>query len=47
MGANTAFTVGWVSNANGWGVTEGGSSGSPLFNSNGLQIGTLTGGSLY
>ncbi|NCC46794.1 MAG: PKD domain-containing protein, partial [Bacteroidia bacterium] len=47
MGANTAFTVGWVSNANGWGVTEGGSSGSPLFNSNGLQIGTLTGGSSY
>ena len=30
--------------SNGWGVTEGGSSGSPLFNNNGLIIGTLTGG---
>lgn len=29
---------------NGHGVTEGGSSGSPLFNSNGLIIGTLSGG---
>ncbi len=47
MAANSSWTVGWVSNANGWGVTEGGSSGSPLFNSNGLQIGTLTGGSSY
>lgn len=28
-------------------VTEGGSSGSPLFNQNGLIIGTLTGGSSY
>ena len=30
---------------NGHGVTEGGSSGSPLFNSKGLIIGTLSGGS--
>jgi trimeric autotransporter adhesin len=47
MAANSSFVVGWVENANGWGVTEGGSSGSPLFNSNGLQIGTLTGGSSF
>lgn len=30
---------------NGHGITEGGSSGSPLFNSKGLIIGTLSGGS--
>ncbi|NBU91057.1 MAG: T9SS C-terminal target domain-containing protein, partial [Flavobacteriia bacterium] len=36
----------WSSNSNGHGVTEGGSSGSPLFNnSQGYIIGTLTGGS--
>ena len=36
----------WTSNSNGHGVTEGGSSGSPLFNySQGYIIGTLTGGS--
>lgn len=34
----------WVTTANGHGVTEGGSSGSPLFNSSGLIVGTLTGG---
>lgn len=35
----------WSSNANGYGVTEGGSSGSPLFNgANKLIVGTLTGG---
>lgn len=35
----------WSSNSNGHGVTEGGSSGSPLFNnSQGYIIGTLTGG---
>lgn len=31
--------------ANGHGVTEGGSSGSPLFNTEGLIVGTLSGGS--
>jgi hypothetical protein len=31
--------------ANGHGVTEGGSSGSPLYNENKLVVGTLTGGS--
>ena len=34
----------WTSTANGWGVTEGGSSGSPLFDYQGYLIGTLTGG---
>jgi hypothetical protein len=37
----------WVSTTNGHGVTEGGSSGSPLFNNSGRIIGTLTGGSSY
>jgi hypothetical protein len=38
----------WSSNSNGHGVTEGGSSGSPLFNnSQGFIIGTLTGGSSF
>lgn len=41
---NTHWNVGWASTSNGFGVTEGGSSGSPLFNSDGLVIGTLTGG---
>jgi len=34
----------WQSTANGHGVTEGGSSGSAIYNSNGHIIGTLTGG---
>jgi hypothetical protein len=35
----------WVATTNGWGVTEGGSSGSPIFRgSNRLIVGTLTGG---
>jgi len=42
---STHWSVRWVATANGHGVTEGGSSGSPLFNSNGKIIGTLTGGS--
>jgi hypothetical protein len=44
-GYTTHWSVSWVATANGHGVTEGGSSGSPLFNSNGRIIGTLTGGS--
>lgn len=44
-GFTTHWSVRWVATANGHGVTEGGSSGSPLFNSNGKIIGTLTGGS--
>lgn len=35
----------WSATTNGFGVTEGGSSGSPLFNSDGLIAGMLTGGS--
>lgn len=38
------WQVVWAETLNGHGVTEGGSSGSPLFNSNGLIVGTLTGG---
>jgi len=34
----------WSSSSNGYGVTEGGSSGSPIFNESGKIIGTLTGG---
>jgi PKD repeat protein len=45
MATNSAWRVVWSSNPNGWGVTEGGSSGSPIFNQNGRQVGTLTGGS--
>lgn len=48
--ANTHWRVYWVSTANGHGVTEGGSSGSPLFNNNGGNsriVGTLSGGSSY
>lgn len=41
---NTHWTVRWVHTANGHGVTEGGSSGSPLFDDDKLVIGTLTGG---
>ena len=42
------WRVTWTANANGHGVTEGGSSGSPLFNgSQGYIVGTLTGGSSY
>jgi lysyl endopeptidase len=41
------WQLSWSSNANGYGVTEGGSSGSPLFNSAGRVVGTLTGGSSF
>lgn len=46
-GLNSHWGVVWGVTANGHGVTEGGSSGSPLFNSSGLIVGTLTGGSSY
>lgn len=42
--ADTHWKVNWSATANGHGVTEPGSSGSPLFNSAGQVIGTLTGG---
>lgn len=38
------WRVVWAETENGHGVTEGGSSGSPLFDDNELIIGTLTGG---
>jgi hypothetical protein len=40
----THWLVSWAQTVNGFGVTEGGSSGSPLFDDEGLIIGTLTGG---
>lgn len=47
-GLQSHWRISWSSNSNGHGVTEGGSSGSPLFNnSNGRIIGTLTGGGSY
>lgn len=42
--ANAHWSVLWAATTNGHGVTEGGSSGSPLFNQNGLIIGQLSGG---
>ncbi|MEI6764652.1 MAG: T9SS type A sorting domain-containing protein [Bacteroidota bacterium] len=46
-GTGSHWEVTWAATTNGHGVTEGGSSGSPLFNSAGLVIGTLTGGTSY
>lgn len=47
-GLQSHWRVTWSSNANGYGVTEGGSSGSPLFNNSaGRIIGTLTGGGSF
>ncbi len=40
----THWEVVWAQTETNWGVTEGGSSGAPLFNSQGLLIGQLTGG---
>ena len=40
----THLKVVWKQTQSGYGTTEGGSSGSPLFNANGHIIGTLTGG---
>jgi len=42
---NAHWQVNFVKTQNGYGQTEGGSSGSPLFNQDGLVVGTLTGGS--
>jgi len=41
---NTHWAVQWIPTVSGHGVTEGGSSGSPLFNSEGHIVGALTGG---
>lgn len=43
-GVYTHWRVKWSATTNGHGVTEGGSSGSPLFDNNGSIIGSLTGG---
>jgi len=40
----THWGVSWVATTNGHGVTEGGSSGSPIFNQNKIVVGTLTSG---
>ncbi|MCB9224741.1 MAG: PKD domain-containing protein [Crocinitomicaceae bacterium] len=41
------WSVNWVATANGHGVTEGGSSGSPIYDNNGYIVGHLSGGSSY
>lgn len=41
---NSHWGVNWTATQNGHGVTEGGSSGSPLFNNQGFITGTLSGG---
>jgi hypothetical protein len=44
-GANLShWQVNWIETASGHGTTEGGSSGSPLFDNMGRIVGTLTGG---
>lgn len=44
---NAHWVVRWAQTTNGHAVTEGGSSGSPLFNSAGRIVGDLSGGSSY
>jgi lysyl endopeptidase len=44
-GSGTHWQVIWAGTTNGHGVTEGGSSGSPIFNASGKIVGTLTSGS--
>lgn len=41
---STHWRVFWTQTTNGFGIVEGGSSGSGLFDTNGLLVGTLTGG---
>jgi PKD repeat protein len=41
------WTVYWSATANGHGVTEGGSSGSPIYDQNGRTVGQLSGGSSF
>lgn len=45
--SGTHWRVTWAPTLHGHGVTEGGSSGSPLFNSAKRVVGTLTGGSSF
>ncbi|MBL4650653.1 MAG: hypothetical protein JKY03_13060, partial [Aureispira sp.] len=46
-GLSSHWGLSWIATTNGHGVTEGGSSGSPLFNNSGRIIGTLTGGGSF
>lgn len=45
--SNAHWRVTWSATANGHGVTEGGSSGSPIFDQNGRIVGQLSGGSSF
>ncbi len=45
MAPNSTWKVEWDSTETNWSVPESGSSGSPIFNEEGLVVGTLTGGS--
>jgi hypothetical protein len=45
--SGTHWRVIWRATPNGHGVTEGGSSGSPIFNQNGQIVGQLTGGGSF
>ncbi|MBL4706422.1 MAG: hypothetical protein JKY54_17980, partial [Flavobacteriales bacterium] len=45
--SGTHWRVFWTGTTNGHGVTEGGSSGSPIFNQNGQIVGQLTGGGSF
>lgn len=45
MADNSAWRFSFVATENGHSVTQGGSSGSPMFNQDGLIVGTLSGGS--
>ncbi len=45
--ANAHWRVTWAATTNGHSVTEGGSSGSPIFNQSGRIVGHLSGGSSY
>jgi lysyl endopeptidase len=46
-GTGSHWRIFWSATTNGHGVTEEGSSGSPIFNSNGEIVGTLTGGDSF
>ena len=46
-GSASHWQVTWAATTNGHGITEGGSSGSPIFNSAKRIVGTLTGGNSY
>ncbi|MCL2246846.1 MAG: T9SS type A sorting domain-containing protein [Lentimicrobiaceae bacterium] len=47
MAANSVWRVTWAQTQTNWGVTEGGSSGSPIFNQDRRIVGTLTGGNSF